>query len=411
MGGEEIGFFCLLSFTTFSHHQLTTEMQFFTQIHKDKHASARAGIIQTAHGAIETPIFMPVGTQATVKTLDTRDIQETAAQIILANTYHLHLRPGEELIDSFGGLHTFMQWDGPILTDSGGFQVFSLGKGMENSNHENLVEIDDTGVTFASHIDGSRHRFTPEIAIDIQHKLGADIIMAFDECTPDNADTTYAKEALERTHRWAAESLAAHKKETARHGYEQKLFGIIQGATHKELRIESAKAITGMDFDGIAIGGESVGFNMAATRDILTWVGDYLPENKPRYTMGVGHMPQDLFEVVEYGIDMFDCVSPTRIARNGTLFAHPSVEPSGKITITNSRFKNDENPIDPIYTHPGMTGYSRAYLHHLFKAKEMLGFRLATMHNLYFLLQLMKDMRVAIMENRFLEMKKEWTRK
>lgn len=392
---------------------------FFKLEHTDTISRARAGRISTAHGEIETPIFMPVGTQATVKTLDARDIKETEADIILANTYHLHLRPGEDLIDSFGGLHSFMQWDGPILTDSGGFQVFSLGKKLgkqetdngklDNKNdHSDLVSIDEEGVTFKSHHDGSKHRFTPEVAIDIQHKLGADIIMAFDECTPDDADKKYAREALDRTHRWAQESLDAHNKETERHGYRQYLFGIIQGAQHEELRKESTKVICKMDFDGIAIGGESIGFNMEATKQILDWIEPMIPANKPRYTMGVGHSPKDLFEVVERGVDMFDCVSPTRIARNGTLFCHPSVDPSCKLNITRAEFRKDKSQLDPVYLHPQLQGYSKSYLHHLFRAQEMLAFRMATMHNLYFLRQLMRDMRQAILENRFSEMKKEW---
>lgn len=379
----------------------------FRLLHTEQNG-ARLGELQTAHGIVETPTFMPVGTQATVKTLDARDIRETEANIILANTYHLHLRPGEDAIDQVGGLHKFMNWDGPILTDSGGFQVFSLGAGMEGGDHGSLVSIDDEGVTFKSHIDGSPHRFTPEVAIDIQHKLGADIIMAFDECTPDSADAAYAREALDRTHRWAAQSLAAHKKETHRHGYEQFLFGIIQGATHKELRIESAQAITALDFDGIAIGGESVGFNMKATEEILQWLKPYLPENKPRYTMGVGHSPHDIFTVVSHGIDMFDCVSPTRIARNGTLFVHPSESADCKMNITRAEYKDDDRPLDAVYQHPQLAGYTRRYLNHLFKANEMLAFRIATMHNLYFLQQLMQDMRTAIREDRFGEMKKEW---
>lgn len=385
---------------------------FFTLEHKEAHSKARAGKIHTAHGVIETPIFMPVGTQATVKTLDARDIKETEADIILANTYHLHLRPGEDIIDSFGGVHKFMNWDGPMLTDSGGFQVFSLGKGSafdtEKSEHVDLVQIDEEGVNFKSHIDGSAHRFTPEIAVDIQHKLGADIIMAFDECTPDDADETYATQALERTHRWAKQSLLAHQKDTRHHGYNQYIFGIIQGAKHKELRIKSAEVICSMDFDGIAIGGESIGFNMEATKEILEWIEPVLPETKPRYTMGVGHSPKDLFEVVERGVDMFDCVSPTRIARNGTLFCHPSVDPSCKINITKAQFKEDASLLDPVYLHPQLKGYTKAYLHHLFKAQEMLAFRIATMHNLYFLRRLMKDMRQSILEDRFLDMKREW---
>lgn len=386
---------------------------FFKKISQSSECGARTGIIHTAHGDVHTPIFMPVGTQASVKSLDTRDIHDTGAHIILGNTYHLHLRPGEHLIDTVGGLHQFMGWDGPILTDSGGFQVLSLGAQMArdvNKNGEPFSTIDEKGVTFKSHIDGSTHRFTPESAIDIQHKLGADIIMAFDECTPDDADVAYARQALERTHRWAKHSLDAHQKETNRHGYPQYIFGIIQGGTHKALRIESAKTITSMDFDGIAIGGESVGYNMPITREILQWIAPYLPDDKPRYTMGVGYSPIDMFDVVEHGIDMFDCVAPTRIARNGTLFDQGASDTNFRISITNARYKEDFSPIDPSHTLPPHLNVSRAYLHHLFKAQELSAYRIATMHNLTFLITLMSDMRQAIEQNRFFEFKDAWIR-
>lgn len=392
-------------------------MSFFEITHKDKASGARTGIIHTDHGDIETPIFMPVGTQATVKSLDSEDIDEIGAQIILANTYHLHLRPGEDLIDSFGGVHKFMDYDKPMLTDSGGFQVFSLGKQLadKEGEHKALVHIDDDGVDFRSHIDGSQHRFTAESAIDIQHKLGADIIMAFDECTPDDADEAYAKRALKRTHEWAQRSIDAHKKNTTHHGYRQFLFGIVQGAQHKHLREESARVISSMDFDGIAIGGESIGYNMEATKEILDWVNPIIPEDKPHYTMGVGLRPSDLFHVVERGIDMFDCVAPTRIARNGSLFISPKTrnalglaKDKETISITNSRFKDDKAVVDEFMRHPKHDKISRAYLHHLFKANELLAFRIATEHNLYFLLDLMRQMREAIREDRFLELKQEW---
>ncbi len=411
-------------------------MEFFQITHEDKSCLARTGVIHTSHGDIETPVFMPVGTQATVKSLDSADIENLGAQIILANTYHLHLRPGENLIAEFGGLHKFMNWNHPILTDSGGFQVFSLGqekKEDEQTEHVAKVKIDDDGVTFHSHIDGSTHRFTPESAIEIQHKLGADIIMAFDECTPDDADVKYTREAMERTHRWAERCITHHKnlQLTTSTTYNQSLFGIIQGANHKELREESARAISAMDFDGIAIGGESVGFNMEATKNILDWVNPIIPKNKPHYTMGVGFSPSDLFEVVERGVDMFDCVSPTRIARNGSLFCHPDTIraiggaeahsparhdlPSGmsgrcncRININNSQFKNDKSPIDPLCTCSTCKNYSRAYLNHLFKAEELLAYRLTTIHNVHFFLNLMREIRQAIKKDKFLELKKEW---
>jgi len=385
-------------------------MTFFQITHKDKNSRARTGLIQTDHGVIETPDFMPVGTQATVKTLSKEDLNTIGAQIILANTYHLHLRPTEDLIAKFGGLHKFMNWDKPILTDSGGFQVFSLGlqkEAKDVTSNEKLVSIDDDGVTFKSHLDGSTHRFTPEEAINIQHKIGADIIMAFDECTPDDADIAYTKKAMQRTHEWAERCISEHKKNTEYHGYKQFLFGIIQGANHEDLRKESAKVISEMDFDGIAIGGESIGYNMEATKNILDWVSDIIPEDKPHYTMGVGFNPSDLFEVVERGVDMFDCVAPTRVARNGRLFVHKEINPKMYINIKNSEFKTDDQPIDTKCGCFTCQNHSRAYLYHLFKAGEMLAFRLASIHNLYFFLELMRQIREAIKEDRFLELKKE----
>jgi tRNA-guanine transglycosylase len=430
-------------------------MSFFELQHKDKNSHARAGIIHTDHGDIATPVFMPVGTQATVKTLDQTDLANLPAQIILGNTYHLHLRPGENLINDFGGLHKFMNWNKPILTDSGGFQVFSLGlqkkdkhisplprgsaegvAGAESvtidgkpplnpslerrGDNGKLVTIDEDGVTFRSHIDGSSHRFTPESAIEIQHKLGADIIMAFDECTPDSAEEKYAREAMERTHRWAERSLIAHQKNTNHHGYRQFIFGIIQGSNYKHLREESAKYISSLDFDGIAIGGESIGYNMEATKEILDWIYPLIPENKPHYAMGVGLSPADLLVAIEHGVDMFDCVAPTRLARHGMLFVGPTEDKKLRINITNAKFAKDPGPIDPNCTCPvclpvrssagaaAGKNYSRAYLHHLFNAQEMSGMRLASIHNLHFMLDLMRQAREAILEDRFLEFKKEW---
>lgn len=410
---------------------------FFEQTSQSSTHRARTGIMHTDHGDVETPIFMPVGTQATVKSLDSFDLEDIDAQIILANTYHLHLRPGEDLIDSFGGLHKFMEWHKPILTDSGGFQVLSLGKMLEKKNirlplqggdtgvgatdergsasestneQGSLVEIDDEGVSFRSHIDGSLHRFTPESAIQIQHKLGADIIMAFDECTPDGIDKAYTKQAMKRTHEWAERCIIEHKKDSSHHGYRQFLFGIIQGSNHEELRKESAEVICGMDFDGIAIGGESVGFNMEATKDILDWVVPLIPEDKPRYTMGLGHKPTDLLIAVAGGADMFDCVSPTRIARNGMIYTGPDEADKCSYNINNAGWREDRSPISTRYVHPKLQQYTRAYLHHLFKTKELLAYRIATMHNLYFLLSLMADTRKAIQEDRFEELYSEWVR-
>ncbi|KKQ27648.1 MAG: Queuine tRNA-ribosyltransferase [Candidatus Magasanikbacteria bacterium GW2011_GWC2_37_14] len=401
---------------------------FFKLTHQDKNSRARTGVITTAHGKIETPIFMPVGTQATVKTLDSTDLQNLKAQIILGNTYHLHLRPGEKQIAKLGGLHKFMNWDKPILTDSGGFQVFSLGLQKENKNGQKFVKIDDEGVTFHSHIDGSIHRFTPEIAIKIQHQIGADIIMAFDECTPDGAEEKYIKEAMDRTHRWAERSLAYHKNiKTLKHKntykltnlqtYKQYLFGIIQGSNNKELRQESAKFISNLDFDGIAVGGESVGYNMEATKNILDWVYPYLPVNKPHYAMGLGQNPSDLFEVVERGIDMFDCVAPTRQARHGLVYIFDKKN-KHKLDIKKAKYKNDKKPLDPnctcsvcnppLYKGRKQEGYTRAYIHHLFNTQEITGMRLATIHNLHFFLNLTAQMCKAIKQDKFLALKKKW---
>ncbi|PIT87439.1 MAG: tRNA guanosine(34) transglycosylase Tgt [Candidatus Magasanikbacteria bacterium CG10_big_fil_rev_8_21_14_0_10_40_10] len=387
-------------------------MNFFQVKNQDKTTRARTGVIQTDHGLIQTPCFMPVGTQAVVKTLDQRDLTELKAPIILGNTYHLHLRPGEKLIKRLGGLHKFMNWSGPILTDSGGFQVFSLGLQKTKKPNPNqkpskpLVKIDDNGVDFRSHIDGSLRRFTPESAIKIQHDLGADIIMAFDECTPDNADQKYAAQAMERTHRWAVQSLAAHKKLQTRQKNNQYLFGIIQGANNSELRKKSAQYICSLDFDGIAIGGESIGYNMTATEKILDWVYPYLPAEKPHYAMGLGLNPLDLFAVVERGIDMFDCVAPSRLARHGMLFVQGADK--HRININNSGFTRDVRPIDKNCACSTCQNYSRAYLHHLFKAQEMTAMRLATIHNLHFYIDLMDQIRQAIGNGSFSRLMKKW---
>lgn len=352
---------------------------------------------------------MPVGTQAAVKTLDSADIKNINAQIILGNNYHLHLRPGEDLIAAAGGLHKFMNWPGPILTDSGGFQVFSLGlqKEKKTSTGDSLVKITEDGVSFRSHIDGSSHMFTPESAIDCEHKIGADIIMAFDECTPDDADPAYARAAMERTHRWAKRSLEAHQKNTKYHGYNQFLFGIIQGAKDKTLRQESAKYIASLDFDGIAIGGESIGYNMEATAEILNWVYPLIPENKPHYAMGMGLNPTDLLVAVEHGVDMFDCVAPTRLARHGMLFTY-NKEANHRLNIKNAKFEKDFSTVDSWCDCSTCKNYSRSYLHHLFDADEMTALRLASVHNLRFMLKLMEETREAIKNDRFTEFKSQW---
>ncbi len=404
-------------------------MKPFFELHKiSSDCKARLGVIHTDHGDIQTPTFMPVGTQATVKALDREDLTRAGAQIILGNTYHLHLRPGEDLISELGGLHQFMNWGGPILTDSGGFQVFSLGAQKEkksaerastsriqnetdnlNTPNAKLASVDEDGVTFRSHIDGSEHRFTPHESIMIQKKLGADIIMAFDECTPDAADHNYARAALERTHRWAKQSLDAFAQIPQQFDHRQFLFGIIQGANHEDLRLESAQFIASLPFDGIAVGGESIGYNMEATRATLDLISTHLPQDKPRYTMGVGFSPADLFAVVERGVDMFDCVAPTRIARNGALY-NRQVGPEKKfrINITNAKFAEDTSPIDVSCACFTCQHHTRAYLHHLFATQELLGYRLASIHNIHFILSLMRDMRSAIADDSFLKLKAEW---
>lgn len=394
---------------------------------------ARAGLVYTAHGVIPTPAFMPVGTQGAVKTLDQADLEQLGANIILGNTYRLHLRPGEDIVAEAGGLHRFIGWNKPILTDSGGFQVFSLGlqktKNLKTVvNHHSfakegsasrpgevsqgrLVKIDADGVTFTSHIDGSAHRFTPESAIDIQHKLGTDIIMAFDECTPDDAPDDYVLEALERTHGWAERSLAAHRATPLYHGYPQYLFGIIQGAKIRALRETSARFIAGLGFDGIAIGGESIGYNMEATKEILGWVWPLIPAEKPRYAMGIGLSPADLLVAIAHGVDMFDCVGPTRLARHGTVYINPNADNNPRnhrLNLRQSVFKNDSRPIDESCVCPTCQRYSRSYLHHLFAAGEITGLRLATLHNLRLVLALMREAREAILNNRFSALLNRW---
>ncbi len=400
--------------------------KFFELLHQSKKSKARLGVMHTAHGDVSTPTFMAVGTQATVKTLDPRDLKESKAPIILGNAYHLHLRPGEDLIAQMGGLGKFMGWDGPTLTDSGGFQVFSLDKTFEvrgekdnkNLSGKNLVNITEEGVSFRSYIDGSQHFFSPESAIAVQHKIGADIIMVFDQCTKDTATVEESRAAMVRTHAWAKRCLDYHKKQKNPNKYPQHLFGIIQGGAHKKLRLESTKFITSLPFDGIAIGGESIGYNMPATKKIMGWIEPLLPKDKPRYTMGVGFAPSDLFAVVELGIDMFDCVAPTRLARNGALYISPASGGKQKnkyrMNINNAEFTMDEKPLDSWCDCPVCTGFekgkffSRAYLHHLFKADELLALRLASLHNVRFMLKVMEEIRAAIANDKFEKLKKEW---
>lgn len=353
-----------------------------------KQSGARLGVLHTPHGDIETPIFMPVGTQATVKSMTPEELKEIGSQIILSNTYHLYLRPGHELVKKAGGLHEFMHWDKPILTDSGGFQVFSLGP---------LRKISEEGVEFRSHLDGSKHFLTPEKAMEIQNALGSDIIMAFDECAPYPASREYVKNSLERTTRWLERCKEAHKNPE-----KQALFGIIQGGMYKDLREQSAKEITAIDLPGYAIGGLSVGEPKPMMYDILEHTTPFMPVDKPRYLMGVGS-PDDLIEGVIRGVDMFDCVLPTRIARNGT-----AMTSQGKVVVRNATYAEDFTPLDPECDCYTCRNYTKAYIRHLIKTNEMLGARLITTHNLHFLLKLMENIRQAIREDRLLDFREEF---
>lgn len=350
--------------------------------------AARTGRLTTAHGAIETPVFMPVGTQGTVKSLCPTDLHDLGAQIILGNTYHLYLRPGDELVARLGGLHRFMGWDGPILTDSGGFQVFSLS---------GLRRITEEGVTFSSHIDGSNHLFSPEKVISIQRNLGSDIMMVLDECVPFGADRAYTEKSLALTTRWAARCRKAHP--SGDRG--QLLFGIVQGGFFKDLRAESARQLIDLDFEGYALGGLSVGESRAEMYDILDDATPLLPADKPRYLMGVG-APRDLLAGMAAGIDMFDCVLPTRNARNGTLFTT-----KGKVNIKRAEYREDDSPLDPDCPCYACRTFSKAYLRHLYIARELLSYRLNTLHNLTFFSQMMERSRQAIREGRFAAFRRE----
>ena len=362
----------------------------FKLLHEEKETRARTGEITTPHGKIQTPIFMPAGTQATVKAMSPEELKEINSLIILANTYHLYLRPGSELIAEAGGLHEFMNWDRPILTDSGGFQVFSLS---------DMREIEEEGVHFRSHLDGSKHFISPEKAIEIQKDLGADIIMAFDECPPYPSDYDYVAESLDRTIRWA------ERCKKAKSSVDQALFGIIQGGIYKKLRKRSVQAMRELDFPGYALGGLSVGETKEEMIEILEHTTPLLPNDKPRYLMGVG-TPEDLIEAVKNGIDMFDCVMPTRIARHGQVFTS-----SGRLTIRNATYKKDFTPLDPQCDCYVCKNYTRGYIRHLMKRKEILGMRLNTYHNLYFLINMMKEVREAINDNNFLSYRKDFYHK
>ena len=369
---------------------------------------ARAGTLTTPHGMVETPIFMPVGTQASVKALDGADVERTEAQILLANTYHLWLRPGMEVLQKAGGIHQFMQWNKPILTDSGGFQVWSLGQGGAGS----LVKIDDDGVSFRSHLDGSARYLSPEKSIEIQSQIGADIIMCFDEAMPDTLRLDLATASLARTNAWAARCVAQweSQKRQSMYGHHQALFGIVQGALHKKLREEAARFITNLPVDGIALGGETIGYNMTGTVEVMSWIESILPQEKPRYAMGLGRDPQDIIDAVLIGFDMFDCVGPTRLARNGAVYegrvelvdGRPvwiSSSDHGRLSIGRAEYKLDQSVINPgcgCYT--CASGYTRSYLQHLYKAKELSYYRLASVHNVWTMVSLAKQLRSWILK-------------
>lgn len=387
--------------------------------------TARAGIISTPHGDILTPAFVPVATKGTLKAMTPEMAKDLGAQLMLSNTYHLYLQPGDERVAKAGGLHKFMNWDKPLMTDSGGFQVFSLGvafgnqlkklsesrveeiqleaetlstrDGREVPAHFKPAKIDEKGVMFRSHIDGSAHYFTPEKSIEIQHNLGADIIFAFDECTAPNESKHYQRQALDRTHRWARESLEYHRsKENSKR---QALFGVVQGGREEDLRKESARVLGEMDFDGYGIGGS---FEKEDMSTAVEWVNSILPKEKPRHLLGIGE-PRDLFMAVERGCDLFDCVAPTRIARNGQVYTR-----EGKINLENERFAEDFESIDKECGCYTCQHYTKAYLSHLFRAKEMLAATLASIHNVYFIVHLVSGMRQAILDGKFNEYKEEF---
>jgi queuine tRNA-ribosyltransferase len=358
----------------------------FSLLTKDKKTAARRGVIETPHGIIQTPIFMPVGTHAAMKAMTPEQVEATGAQIILSNTYHLHLRPGEGLVEKAGGLHKFMAWDRPILTDSGGFQVFSLPN----------KRITEDGAYFRHEVTGEEVFLDPAKAIAIQEALGADIIMAFDECIPYPCDRKYAANSTQKTIRWAKECKAAHTNEN------QALFGIVQGSVFEDLRVMCAKELTKLDLPGYAIGGVSVGEGLDLLKKVVAMTAPHLPEDKPRYLMGVG-LPEDILESVERGMDMFDCVIPTRYARSATLFTN-----RGKMRLTHKNYRRDFYPIEPNCTCYACKNFTRAYLHHLFNANEVLSAILASIHNVHFYLNMMADVRKAIEENRFADYKREF---
>jgi queuine tRNA-ribosyltransferase len=353
---------------------------------------ARAGLLETGHGPVETPVFMPVGTQGSVKAIENRELEEVGAQIILGNTYHLYLRPGIEIIEQAGGLHRFIGWRKPILTDSGGYQIFSLA---------DLRKIENEGVTFRSHIDGSTHFFTPESVVQIERQLGSDIMMVLDECTPYPCDFEYARRSNELTLQWAERCRHAFEKQSPVYDHPQALFGIVQGSVYREIREMSARKLVSMDFDGYALGGLSVGEPTETMYEVVEYTEQFLPPSRPRYLMGVG-LPENILESIERGMDLFDCVVPTRNGRNAMIFTR-----KGTINIKNAVFKADFAPLDELCGCYACRNYTRAYIRHLFQMKEILALQLATIHNLSFYLWLVKQARLAILEERFQIWKKK----
>jgi queuine tRNA-ribosyltransferase len=365
----------------------------FTVEHTD--GLARTGVLETDHGVVETPIFMPVGTQGAIKAVEHRELVEAGVQIILANTYHLYLTPGTDVLTEHSGLHSFMGWNKPILTDSGGYQVFSLS---------DLRKISDDGVVFTSHRDGSKHFFSPSKVVGIQRVIGSDIMMVLDECTPYPCDRLYAKKSNDLTIRWAKESKQEFERTSELYGHRQSIFGIVQGSIYEDIRKESAAALVDLNFDGYAVGGLAVGEPVEDLYSITEFTARQLPAEKVRYLMGVG-TPENLLECIERGIDMFDCVIPTRNGRNSTVFTG-----RGRLNIKNAVFKNDQRPIDEGCSCYTCSNFSRAYIRHLFQVKEILGLQLASLHNIFFYLSLMKEARRQIKEQRFSGWKREMIR-